>query len=286
MKVLGIEPATEIAKKATESGVYTVADFFTSQLSDKIVEKYGHADIITINNLFANIDNLKEMAKGIRRLIAPGGTLVIESSYLGDMIKNMVFDFIYHEHLSYFSVKPMKRFFRHFDIDLADIERIPTKGGSLRYYFQPKGASNLSPFASKIIEYEERIALDRAEIYKAFSGRIEKAGLELSDTLADIKAEGKSIAGYGGSATSTTLIYHFGLEGFIDYIIDDNPAKHNTFSPGHQIPVLPSDLLYERRPDYVLILAWRYKEPIIDKHRAYLAQGGRFIVPLPRLEII
>ena len=245
------------------------------------------ATIITVNNLFANIDDLEGFTEGVHKLLAAEGVFIIESSYLGDMIQNMVFDFIYHEHLSYLSIKPLVGFFHRFNMELIDIEHVPTKGGSLRYYFQLKGGPRpVSPSVAEMRTYEDSLGLDRPETFKAFSEKINGRKSQLLSQLCDIKAQKGTIVGYGGSATSTTLIYHFGLNELMDYIVDDNPAKQGTFSPGYHIPVLSSKVLYERKPDYVLILAWRYAEPIMKKHQAFLQQGGHFIVPLPALKVI
>lgn len=287
MRVLGIEPAKQIAQDAKEAGIETIADFFSLELSEKIRKNYGSAAIITINNLLANIDDLEGLIQGIHRLLAADGVFIIESSYLGDMIQNMVFDFIYHEHLSYFSVKPLAKFLSRFGMELIDIEHVPTKRGSLRYYFQLReGKRAVSPSVGKMIAREETLGLDRPRTYQVFCEKINNLKSQLINQLNELKLQRKILAGYGGSATSTTLIYHFGLGKMMDYIVDDNPAKQNTFSPGYHIPVLPSEVLYERRPDYVLLLAWRYSEQIMKKHQPYLKQGGHFIIPLPELKII
>jgi len=287
MRVLGIEPAIAIAKTSEESGIETIAEFFSVELSERIKKDYGLAKLITANNIFANIDNLEEMMKGIRELIAPDGIFIIESSYLGDMIKNMVFDFIYHEHLSYFSVKPLSAFLDRFGMELINIERVPTKGGSLRYYSQPKGGpAQIMPIIDDMIEEEEIIGLTRLGTFKIFAEKINDIRFGLIKKLKNLKARGKKIAGYGGSATSTTLMYHFGLAKILDYIVDDNPAKENTFSPGYHIPILSSKAIYEKKVDYILILAWRYADQIIKKHRKFSKQGGRFIIPLPTIKVI
>ncbi|MFH1318969.1 MAG: class I SAM-dependent methyltransferase, partial [Candidatus Omnitrophota bacterium] len=285
MRVLGIEPANEIAKKASKEGVDTIPEFFNSKLAERIKNDYGTAGIITINNLFANIDDLEETAKSVKQLLAQDGVFIIESSYLGDMIKNMIFDFIYHEHLSYFSVKPLVKFFSRFGMELIDIERVPTKGGSLRYYFQHKNAGRaISPAVNDMMNYEKSLKLDSIETFKNFSIKIGDIKAKLNNCLSRIKAENKIIAGYGASATTTTLVYHLGLAEMIDYIVDDNIAKHNTFSPGYHIPVLPSEVLHKEKPDYILILAWRYTEAIVEKQKMFLKQDGRFIVPLPEVK--
>lgn len=287
MRVLGIDPATEIAEYATRSGVDTIPDFFTTPVVDQIKTNYGDATVVLMNNLFANVDNLIEMTGNVRRILAPDGVFIVESFYLADLIQNMVFDFIYHEHLSAFSVKPLMNFFNRLNMEIFDVERVPTKGGSLRYYVQHiKGPRAISPTVTELVKHEESIGLDKPETFKAFSEKIDRIKLQLDSMLFNLKSQGKTIAGYGGSATSTTLIYHFGLNKYINYIVDDNPAKHNTFSPGYHIPVLPSEIIYERKPDYIVILAWRFFEPICGKHQAYFDMGGRFIVPLPEIRMI
>jgi SAM-dependent methyltransferase len=287
MRVLGIEPASGIARAATDSGVKTLVGFFNSKFAKRVKNEYGKATIITANNLFANIDDLEDFTEGVRELLAGDGVFIIESSYLADMIENMVFDFIYHEHLSYLSVKPLIRFFDRFGMELIDIQRIPTKGGSLRYYIQLKtGSRPVSASVSEMVAYEERMGLGRPDIFKAFERKINECNAKLLSYINKLQNQSKTIAGYGGSATSTTLIYHFGLGQILDYIVDDNTAKQNTFSPGYHIPVLPSEVLYQRKPDYVVLLAWRYIEPIINKHRNFLEQGGRFIRPLPKFAIV
>ena len=287
MRVLGIEPAREIATKTTNLGVETLPEFFTSEMADKIEEKYGFAKIITINNLFANIDDLDDTVEGVCKLLSPDGIFVIESSYLGDMIKNMVFDFIYHEHLSYFSVKPLLKFLDRFNMELIDVQRVPTKGGSLRYYIQKKGGPRaVSAFVDEMVVYENDHRLDLVETYETFSNEINARKSDLTNMISKLQKEGKTFAGFGGSATTTTLMYHFDLCDKIEYIVDDNPAKHNTYSPGCHIPVLSSEEIYERKPGYVIMFAWRYFEPITKKHQRFLDQGGHFIVPLPELEVI
>lgn len=287
MKVLGVEPANEIARNATESGINTLPEFFDLRLAKKIVDHDGKAAIVTINNLFANIDKLGPVIEGVKSLLLPDGVLVIESSYLADMINNMVFDFIYHEHLSYFSIRPLIVYFNRLGMELFDVERVPTKGGSLRYYIQLKGAGRpVAVSVTKLQRYEDSIGLGSIAIFEEFSDKIALKNNRLIEKLKQIKKQGKAIAGYGASATSTTFLYHFGLSEFVEYLIDDNPAKHNTLSPGYHIPVLASDAIYQKKPDYILVIAWRYFDAILKKHKAYVQGGGNFIRPLPELEIV
>jgi SAM-dependent methyltransferase len=287
MRVLGVEPSTETARAATENGIETIAEFFDAGIADQMVRDSGRAQVITINNLFANIDDLDELMEGVSALLAEDGIFVVESSYLGDLIDNMVFDFIYHEHLSYLALKPLIRFFDRHNMEVVDVERVDTKGGSLRYYAQKRGGGRaVDPGVGELVAYENSLGLDRLETYGAFSDKIAGLRANLVEALSELKAAGKSIAGFGGSATTTTLIYHYGITEDLAYIVDDNPAKQHTFSPGCHLPVLPSDEIYTRKPDTVVILAWRYAEPIIKNNRRYLENGGQFIVPLPELRLV
>jgi hypothetical protein len=284
---LGIEPATVISQEAISGGVETIPDYFSFRLARKIRDEYGQAKIVTMNNLFSNIDDLEEVAESVRLLLAPDGVFIIESAYIADIIDNMTFDFIYHEHLSFLSVKPLIGFFRRFGLELTDVERISTKGGSLRYYFQPVANSgHIAPSVHSAVVFEEKRGLGRPETYKAFGERIDSLKARFSEELQRVRADRGPVAGYGGSATATTLIYHFGFGKAIDYIVDDNPAKQNTFSPGYHIPVLPSRVLYDKRPQYVVILAWRYANAIVKKHDEFLKRGGHFLVPLPETRFI
>ena len=287
MRVLGVDPARDIARQATESGIETLPTFFTVELARKIKNERGTAAIITANNVFAHVDDLADIAEGIRDLLAPDGVFVFEVSYLVDLIQNMVFDFIYHEHLCYHSVKPLEAFFPRHGMELIDAERIPTKGGSLRGFAQlADGPRAASQSIAELIALETKLGLDHAEVFKTFAAKIDTVKNQLFSLLRDLKAQGKTIAGYGASATVTTLIYHFELREFLSFIVDDNPERQGLFSPGHHIPVFSPQVIYERKPDYVIILAWRFSEPIMKKHGEFLEQGGHFIVPLPEVNII
>jgi len=287
MNVLGVDPAREIAHDATASGIETWPEFFTADLSRKIRKQRGGASIVTANNIYANVDELGEFTDNIRSLLGSDGVFIFESFYLGDLIENLVFDFIYHEHLSSFSVTPLAGFFRRHGMELIDAERVPTKGGSLRYTVQLEGGPrNVSKTVTDLLAEEEQRGLGRMETFRSFSTRIEAAKKELRNQLDKLKREGKAIAGYGASATTTTLVYHFGLGDYLDYLVDEYDRKQNTLMPGLHLPVLAPEVLQKRKTDYVVILAWRYVQPILEKNRAFREQGGKFIVPLPKLQII
>jgi SAM-dependent methyltransferase len=288
MKVLGIEPAREIAASATRDGVETLPEFFGEALAREVRAKHGPASVITMNNLFANIDGLRDVASGVRALLAPDGVFVFETFYFVDYVKNLVFDFMYHEHLSYFTVQPLSRFFGSLGMEIIDVERVPTKGGSIRCMVQLAGGPRQpSPSVAACIAEENAMGIQQpgARVFRQYADRIEGCKRRVRQELDALKSAGKRVAAYGASATSTTLIYHFGLTGDLEFIVDDNPSRQGTVSPGCHIPVVPSTALLEKAPDAVVLLAWRYRDPILKRNRAYLERGGRFLIPLPEFSI-
>lgn len=287
MSVLGVDPAADIARAATESGVETLAGYFTLDLARKLKAERGPAAIVTANNVTANVDDLAHFVEGVRHLLAPDGVYVFETSYLLDVVQKSLIETVFHEHLSYFSVKPIDAFFRRIGMQLFDVQRVPTKGGSIRGFVQLAGGPRpVSPAVAELIAEETKAGLHQPETFKAFGAKLDGVKSDLQRLLRDLKSQGKKIAGYGASVGVTTLLYQFGLDGLLEFIADDNPRKQHTFSPGHHIPVLPSAALYEKKPDYVLILAWAYAEPIMKKHQEFAAKGGRFIIPLPAVKTI
>jgi SAM-dependent methyltransferase len=288
MRVQGVDPARDIAAAATADGVPTVPDFFTSALAARIKSDQGEAKLFCANNVFAHIDNMSDVVKGIRSLLADDGAFVFEVSYIVDMIDNMVFDTIYHEHVSHHALIPLETFLNRHDMTLFHVARTATKGGSIRAFAQPKstGKRPRSPELSQLIAEEERRGITKPQIYRDWFVAIEKAKRAVLATLDKAIAEGKLVAAYGASTTTTTLLYHFELESRIKFILDDNPLKQGLFSPGAHIPVLPSSELATRKPDIVVILAWIYAEPILKRNQAYLEAGGCFLVPLPEPQIV
>jgi len=283
MRVQGVDPARDIAAAATADGIPTIPDFFTSALASKIKSEQGEAKLFCANNVFAHIDNMADVVDGIRLLLADDGAFVFEVSYIVDMIDNMVFDTIYHEHVSHHALIPLETFFNKHDMTLFHVERTGTKGGSIRAFAQPKstGKRHRSAELSQLIAEEERRGITKPEIYRDWFKAIKKAKRSVLATLDKAIADGKTIAAYGASTTTTTLLYHFELESRIKFIVDDNALKQGRFSPGAHIPVLPSTELLTKKPDIVVILAWIYAEPILKRNQAYIDAGGCFLLPLP-----
>jgi len=287
MRVLGVDPARNIAEEATRKGIKTLPAFFSPKLAADIRAEHGAATVITANNVFAHIDDLEGIVEGIRTLLAPDGVFVFEVSYLVDVFEKTLFDTIYHEHLDYHSVKPLIPFFKRLGMELIEAVRVGSHGGSLRGIAQLKGGPRpVGKTVAAAIACEEKLGLDRAETFRRFGQNIAALKAALGKLLRELKAGGKKIAGFGAPAKATTLMYHFetGPE-LIDFIVDDSPLKQNLFTPGYHVPVLPASAIYERRPDYLLILAWNFAKPLMQAHRAYRDAGGHFIVPIPQLEV-
>ena len=288
LRVLGIDPARAIAEAATTAGIETWAAFFDLEVANRIVEKCGTAKLLTANNVFAHADNLKQMAESVRALLAPDGVFTFEVSYLADVYSDTLFDTIYHEHLSYHSVKPLIAFFFRHGLELFRVDRVPSHGGSIRGYVQHRGGpQQKDDSVAQLSEFEGSLGLDKADTLRQFGAKIDLVRDALVGLLRKLKTEGKRIAGFGAPAKATTLMYHFGIGADqIEFIVDDSPLKQGLFSPGMHIPVLPSSELIVRQPDYTVILAWNFAEAIVAQNHRYLHAGGHFIVPLPNIKVI
>jgi hypothetical protein len=286
LRVVGVDPALEVARQANAAGVETIASFFDPDVAGQIREQHGPASLITANNVFAHADNLTQVATGIRNLLAPDGVFVFEVSYLVDLMDNMVFDSIYHEHLSYHSIIPLRAFLERVGLQLLDVDSVSTKGGSIRAVAQRSDGPR-QPLASveNLIAGERERQLDRPETYLRFAADVDAAGARVRDALSDGRWAGQRLAGYGASATTTTLLYHFGVGHLLEFLVDDNPLRAARFSPGLHLPVLASPALLERRPAGVLLCAWRYADMILQRQRPFIDGGGEFIIPLPELAV-
>jgi len=286
-RVVGVDPATEIAQLARNRGIETVCEFFGSEHASGWCDEYGPAQLITSHNACAHIDNLRDVVEGVKRWLADDGLFVIEVGYLLDVYENAWFDTIYHEHLDFHSLAPLVTFFSKLGMQVVDVQRVSPQGGSIRVITQRAGGSRqVRKSVSELVALEKRVGLDRAETFVAFDERIKLVKRQLRELVNGLKSQGKSIAGYGAPTKATTLLTHFELGNVLEFLVDDNPLKQGLLSPGHHIPVTSAQEMYDRQPDFVLILAWNFAESIMQHHQRYRDQGGSFILPMPEPRIV
>ena len=286
-RVLGVDPASAVAQRAIDAGIPTIVDFLTPALAGKIRGEHGPAAVVCAFNVYAHADDLAGMTDSIRSLLAPDGLFVFEISYLLDLLERMLLGTIFHEHLSYHSMKPLVRFLRRHGLELIDVQRNMIQGGSVVGTAQAAGGPHpVSPNVKEILDLETARQLDKPETLKKFGSRLLEVKDQLGDMMSEFRRQGKIIWGYGAARSGTTLISQMNLGQIITAIVDDSPEKQNKFSPGDHIPILPTQALYEQKPEYAFILAWIHAERIISNNQAYLRQGGHFIVCFPEIRIV
>ncbi|MEK6958082.1 MAG: class I SAM-dependent methyltransferase [archaeon] len=287
VKAIGVEPAENIAKMANEMGLETINDFFTEKVASGIVEKLGKADMVVANNVFAHIDDLDEILRGIKVLLKEDGVFIFENHYLLDTVENLQYDDVYHEHLCYYSLHPLIPYLGKYGLRVFDAKRIKTHGGSIRVYCG-NSKRKVKPAVQELLKEEKKHGLDKLETYMEFGNKVEKRRKELTKLLHSLKSGDKTIVGYGAPARGNTLLNYCKIgTGILDYIVDDSPLRQNKFTPGTHIPIIPVDRFRKENPDYALLLAYGgYTETILKKEGDFIKNGGKFIVPLPEVKII
>lgn len=286
--VLGIEPAENIAAIAIrDRGIPTLVEFFGEPLARRLAAAGRHADIIHAHNVFAHVPDPTDFIRGLRILLKPQGVVVIEAPYLGDLIEKLEFDTIYHEHFSYFSLTAVHRLMSRHAMRVVDVEHVSIHGGSLRYFIAHEGAAPVSERVDALLAREEADGMGFFGYYRDFAARVDRLRSDLLALLAKLKQEGCRIAGYGASAKGSTLMNAFGIDGqTLDFIADRSTLKQGLFTPGNHLPIRAPEALLQQKPDYALLLTWNFAEEILDQQKAYRRAGGRFILPLPKVEIV
>jgi len=287
MKVLGVEPNDNIAGIANRNGLDTIADYFNSTIANRIIKEHGRASVITANYMYANIDNVVAFTGDVKKILEDEGLFVIQTGYHPEQMKINMFDYIYHEHFSYFSVKVLKQLLEQCGMELIHVSLYSPKGGSIRVIAQHRGGKRKQDDSvDAFIKQEEHDGIHEPKSYMRFAEEIDLKKKDVLDLLKDIRALDQRIVGYGASHSTTTLLHHFEMGDYLDYLVDDNPIKHGLYSPGYHLPVYPSKKLYDDKPKYVLVLGWQHQDSIINRNMSFLNEGGKFIVPLPKLKIV
>lgn len=285
MRVLGIDPAENIASAANTAGIETWPVFFDSDAVARIIQEQGPAQLIAANNVFAHTDDMAGMTDAVTSLLADDGVFVFEVSYLLDVVDHLLIGTIFHEHTGYHSVHPLEAFLRRHDLELFDVQRVSIQGGSIIGMAQKAGGPRkVSPSVEELKILEDQRKIHEPQTVRTLSTRLNQVAAETSTLLRRWHDDGLKIGGFGAARGGTLILYHFGLGDLIDFIVDDSPDKQGLFSPGHHIPVLPTAAIKERRPDVLFILAWVHTKPIVQNNQWYIQEGGRFVSCFPQLE--
>ena len=286
--VLGVEPAANVAREAVRKGIPTLVKFFGREVAADMVHDGTQADLMLGNNVFAHVPDVCSFAAGMKLLLKPQGVITLEFPHLMRLMEGNQFDTIYHEHFSYFSFITATALLAKCGLTVFDVEELPTHGGSLRLYARHAESAS-QPVGGRVQELtrrEELAGFTRLETYRSFGEQVKSTKRSILAFLVEARRQGKSIAGYGAPGKGNTLLNYCGIRtDFLDYTVDRNPYKHGKFLPGTHIPVLPPERIRQTRPDYVFILPWNLKNEIREQLSYIREWGGRFVVPIPELEV-
>ena len=288
--VLGIEPASNVAKIAENKGISTTVAFFSSETAQKIIDSGIKANLLIAFNVLPHVPDLTDFVLGIKKIIHENGIIVIQfSAYLLDVIEKCEFDMIYHEHFSYFSLSTLKKIFEAYDLEIFDTHKIPVHGGSLRLFLKPKKNTTIKIHENveKILKEEEKFGVKEVTTYVEFQKSVEKSKKNIQEFFINAKNETKKIVCYGAAAKGNTVLNLCGItKDDIDYVVDISPYKQGKFLPGTHIPIYTPEKIKETKPNYIVILAWNLKDEIIEQMNFVKEWGGKFVVLIPEVKIL
>ena len=281
---IGVEPAGNLAKQANDNGLDTICSYFNKDTVEKIISENGKADIVVASNVFAHLDEYHVIIEDVKALLSDNGTYIVEVQYFADMIEEMTFDNIYHEHVLYYTLHSMRNLFDKHGMNVYRVERIPTHGGSIRAYIAEKRDTEQSVI--DLINQEKQNGIDDFKTMENFNNKLQGNMSEIRELFERLNKENKRIFGYGAPAKSSTMINSIGLNNKdIDLIIEDSPLKQGLFTPGSHIPITGPNILEKEIPDYLMIFAWNYADEIIKKVEEKYSKMN-YIIPMPELRII
>jgi SAM-dependent methyltransferase len=285
--VLGIEPATNIARVAEAKGIPTLNEFFDVQVAERLCQQGKQADVIIANNVLAHVARLHEFVDGARILLKPDGLAVFESAYVRETVDHGEFDQIYHEHLCYYSLTPLTHLFARHRLQVVDAEEVTIHGGSIRVFVQHQDHAQPQGRLLELLEQERAWGIADPAAYVPLARSVSTKREAVLKLLRELKAAGKRIAAYGASAKGSIMLNAFGIgPELIEYVVDRSPHKQGLYMPGVHLPICSPEHLIADKPDYALMLAWNFKNEVLEQMNAYRQVGGKFIIPIPTLEIV
>ena len=287
MQVVGVDASSNIVKKANDNGIETILGFFNKEIVDKIINKYHKASIITATNLFAHIQNYESFIIDLKQLLETDGIFVFQVPHFLKLVKNVEYDTIYHEHISYFGLKPLIKFFEAHQMELFDVVETDIDGGSIRCFVAHKGKFTKSSNINKILMEENTEEIYNFKRLKKFEKDVKQQKKDLKKMLDQLKQDGKKIVGVGAPAKGITLLNYCNIDkNTLEYLTEKSSLKIGKFCPGMHIPVVTDEKLLEDKPDYAIILAWNFAEEIMNNLRKYKKSGGKFLIPIPTPKIV
>ena len=289
--IIGIDPADNIVKKIDIENIDIINDYFNIDVSLKIRNKYGKAKVILANNVFAHISEIRNTAESVSSLLEDDGVFIFEVHYLGKILDEMQYDFIYHEHLYYHSLTSLINFLKINNLEVFDVKFINIHAGSIRVYTSKRNSiysKKISPSVESILRNEKEKKFNNIKTFNNLNKNIKMHTNELVSLIKDLKSKNKTILGYGASGRANSVMQLSKINSqLLPYIIDDAPEKQGYLTPGSHIPIISREILNTpESPDYLLLFAWSFADEIIYKNPKFLEAGGKFIVPLPKINIV
>jgi predicted TPR repeat methyltransferase len=282
---LGIDPAANLAEAARAKGAEVITGYFNEETARSLRTSHGLASVLTMTNTFPHIQDLAGLMRAIDSILADDGMFVLEAHYLVDLLELCAFDTVYHEHASYWALRPMQRLFAEHGFEVFDVERLPIHHGQIRAWVARRGARPVSPRVAELAALEANLGLETPAPYRALAGRISRIKSDLLGLIATARDGGGHVAGYGAPAKGSTLLSVFDLgPGELDYIADRNELKQGRLTPGSHIPIVSPDRILAEQPALVVVLAWNFADEIARQLSDYLRKGGRMVVPIPELK--
>ena len=284
-KILGVDPSTNVVLRCIKNNIPALPLFFTNNVARKISNEWGKAKLIYGNNCIAHLNDLRDLVDGVKTLLSDDGVFVLECNYWGGMVKNTNYSLIYHDHFSYFSIKPWIKFSKKYGMTPFDAVVTPAQGGSLRLFLSKKKMKKTKRYKDLMNE-ENNSNLNSYSTSLKYRSNVNSVSKRLRNLVLNLKKKGKKIAGYGAAAKGMTILKCSNIGNQLKYFIDDSPAKQGLYSPVDHVPIISRKQAQKKLPDYFIILAPNYSDIIIKKEKNFIKNGGKFIVLTKDIKVI